>query len=273
MLVKTFLSLYANIFLDLTVVSAPSSPSNLSTVTLVGSDNSNSEHQEGKGKLGDKEKADADKREDEEEEKDPETPKVKTFQESLYKDLDDDDDEQEGLRDLDNDDNKNDDAFDQDNSEESNQELEHLYSRLEEDDDPFDYKSRDTRRGSMKKLNEVGTKPIKDEEEEIKRKRSVDESSSSKGHVSKKESSSFFHKEPKKGGSNKKEKEELKKSDSKPERIAGRFSDGFLTVENKGRRQRSKSAERRSRPVFRRKGSEGFIVTSEMKRKGSDGKF
>lgn len=126
----------------------------------------------------------------------------------------------------------------------------------------------------MKKLNEVGRKSDKEEEEEeAKRKKSVDESGTSKEQISKKESSGFFHRDSKKSGSGKKDKPEEKKSESKTERIAGRFSDGFLTVENKGRRQRSKSAERRSRPVFRRKGSEGFIVTSEMKRKGSDGKF
>lgn len=148
--------------------------------------------------------------------------------------------------------------------------MEHLYSRLEEDDDLFDYRNRE-RRGSMKLLNEVTAKSLKDEEEEGKRKLSFDESGPSNGKTSKKEGF-IFHKEFKKSGSNKKEKQqEDKKEESKPERIAGRFSDGFLTVENKGRRQRSKSAERRSRPVFRRKGSEGFIVVSDMKRKGSDG--
>lgn len=74
-------------------------------------------------------------------------------------------------------------------------------------------------------------------------------------------------------GSKKEKSRDLKskyESKDKFDRPAGRFSDGLLTIDSKFRRYRSKIAERRSRPAFKRKGSEGVIVISEMKRKGSD---
>lgn len=268
----TFSRLITILISDLTVISAPSSPSNLSTVTLVGSDNSNVEHQE----TDDIKKEEAGKKVPET--SDAKLSKTDTRAESVEKkegsELPSHDytikvelvtaevtnDEERGKK-----------------EKEYKERTEKVSSQSDEDKDPFDYKSREIRRGSMKLLGKVISLSQKDDDddEEVKRKFSAGEAElkREKGKPTKRDTSSIFSRDSKKSSSGKKDKSEEKKTESKPERPTGRFSDGLLTIDSKFRRPRSKSAERRARPVFKRKGSEGVIILTEMKRKGSDGKF
>lgn len=124
--------------------------------------------------------------------------------------------------------------------------------------------SRPIRRGSMKLLHEVTPK----ENEPIRRKSMQEPVQLDEEKPKRKETLKIFQREARKTNSLKKDKGETKKE----EKQSSRFSDGFLSIDSKFRRPRSKSAERRARTLSKRKGSEGGPVPTEIKRKGSDGR-
>lgn len=224
--IKFFILLNFIIYSELTRVSAPTSPSNLSTVTLVGSDNADNSGAK------------------------PVDPEASSSS--------------SGEREKDKDDGKSDSNSDSTKPREPLLATEITVTLdSSENDSKKEDESRIIRRGSMKLLREVESKDV----EPIRRMSMQEPNKSNDEKPKRKDTLKIFQRDSRKTSCLKKDKPEAKNE----ERPLSRFSDGFLSIDSKLRRARSKSAERRARILTKRKNSEGGMVVSEVKRKGSDG--